>query len=140
MTSSYEDIIHLPHHVSQTRARMSLLSRAAQFAPFAALTGYDAAVAETARLTQQKRQLDVDAWTELNRKLLLLKEGIWDSPQVTVTYFVPDEKKAGGAYVTVTGRAVRLEEQKKWLMLADGRKIPFGDILTIEGDWLEGIP
>ncbi len=137
MTNAYDDIIHLPHHVSQTRARMSLLNRAAQFAPFAALTGYDAAVAETARLTQQKRQLDVDAWTDLNQKLLWLRERIPDAPQVTITYFVPDGRKTGGAYVTVMGSVCRMEENQKWLMLADGTKIPFENILCIDGEFPE---
>ncbi len=134
MTNPYEDILYLPRPVSQTRARMSLLGRAAQFSPFAALTGFDGAVAETARLTREKICLDVDAWTELNRKLLWLRDTLEDMPKITVTYFVPDQRKEGGAYVTAEGRVQRMDTVEKWLVLEDGKKIPFGDILNVEGE------
>ncbi len=133
MKHPYEDIINLPRPVSKTHAPMSSLDRAAQFSPFAALTGFDAAVAETARLTEHSLELDVDAQAELNEKLLSLSTQLSRSPQVTVTYFVPDDRKAGGAYVTVTGTVRRLDSLNKWMLLEDGTRIFFGDILSLEG-------
>ena len=104
MKTPYDDIIHLPHHVSQNHPQMPMLDRAAQFAPFAALTGYEAAVGETARLTAERRELDPQEAEELNRRLSELVARLPDHPEVTVEYFVPDNRKAGGAYVTMTGR------------------------------------
>ena len=92
---AYDDIIHLPHHVSQNHPQMSMHDRAAQFAPFAALTGYEAAVRETARLTAEKRELDAQEAEELNRRLTELAARLPDHPEVTVEYFVPDDRKAG---------------------------------------------
>ena len=92
-----DDIIHLPHHVSQNHPQMPLRDRAAQFAPFAALTGYEAAVGETARLTAERRELDAQEAAELNRRLTDLAARLKDRPEVTIEYFVPDERKAGGA-------------------------------------------
>lgn len=132
MKNPYEDIWDLPRPISKTHAPMSLMDRAAQFSPFAALTGYDAAVAETARLTQQPLELDVDAMAEINEKLLFLRAHISQSPQVTVTYFVPDNRKAGGAYVTVTGAVRKLDSLSHYLLLNDGTRIFFGDILAME--------
>ena len=103
MTGKYDDIIHLPHHVSATRPRMPMLDRAAQFSPFVALTGYEAAVRETARLTDQRVELDESAKAELDRKLRLLLS-LPGQPEASITYFRPDERKEGGAYETVTGR------------------------------------
>ena len=104
MNTPYDDIIRLPHHVSQNHPQMSLRDRAAQFAPFAALTGYEAAVGETARLTAERRELDAQEAEELNRRLAALIARLPERPEVTVEYFVPDDRKAGGAYVSVTGR------------------------------------
>ena len=95
MTDSYEDILHLPHHVSAKRRRMSNAERAAQFSPFAALTSYGEAVEETARLTQEKLELDESAKAEINDRLLWLAQHIRELPGVRVTYFVPDERKTG---------------------------------------------
>lgn len=130
MKHPYEDILNHPRPVSKKHLPMSLWDRAAQFSPFAALTGYDAAVAETARLTETPIELDVDAKAELNEKLLFLQRRI--SPQVTVTYFVPDDRKAGGTYVTVTGVVRKLDSLNQWLLLEDGTRIFFGDILDLE--------
>ena len=100
----YDDIIDLPHHVSATRTRMSMIERAAQFSPFAALTGYDAAIKETWRLTDQRIELSEECRAALDRKQMLLLDHIGDRPEISITYFVPDERKNGGTYVTVTGK------------------------------------
>ena len=104
--NQYEDIINLPHHVSPTRPQMPMSDRAAQFAPFAALTGYDAAIKETGRLTDEKIELDEEALTALDMKYQFLMDALDDAPEVTITYFQPDERKAGGKYVSAVG-AVR---------------------------------
>ncbi|MCD8005221.1 MAG: hypothetical protein LUE91_06155, partial [Oscillospiraceae bacterium] len=98
MSHDYSDIINLPHHVSATRPHMSMHDRAAQFSPFAALTGYDAAVKETARLTDQRAELDDDMKEKLSERINLLQENLAAAPAVEITYFIPDERKEGGAY------------------------------------------
>ncbi len=140
MKFPYEDIINLPRPVSKAHAPMSLSDRAAQFSPFAALSGYEDAVEETARLTQRPIELDVDAKADINEKLVLLYAHLAQSPQVTVTYFAPDTRKAGGAYVTVTGPVRRLNRLDKWLLLEDGTRIFFGDILTLESPLFPALP
>ena len=127
----YDDIIDLPHHVSATRLRMSMIDRAAQFSPFAALTGYDAAIKETGRLTDERIELSEESRAALDRKQQLLMDNLADRPEVSVTYFVPDERKAGGAYVTVTGIVKKVDEYERLLILADGTKIPLDDILEL---------
>ena len=97
----YDDIINLPHPEPKKHPRMSMENRAAQFSPFAALTGHNEAIKETERLTDSKVELDQDAIEEINRKLMWIKDNIQSSPQATVTYFVPDSKKVGGKYFTV---------------------------------------
>ena len=129
---AYDDIIDLPHHVSTTRPRMSRLDRAAQFAPFAALTGYGAAIKETARLTDERSELGEYELMELNAGIHMLMERIDEHPQVEITYFKPDERKDGGAYLTVKSRAKRLNEYERFLLLEDGTEIPFDDIYKIE--------
>lgn len=99
----YEDIINLPHHVSATRPQMSMLDRAAQFSPFAALTGYDAAIKETGRLTDEKIEMDEEALNILNMKFQILVDCLDDEPEVTFTYFKPDERKACGAFPVPVG-------------------------------------
>lgn len=135
----YDDIIHLPHHVSKTRPQMSLEDRAAQFSPFAALTGYDAAILETGRLTEDKLELGEETQAILDRKQRYLAEIIDTKPEITVTYFVPDEKKSGGAYSTVTGFLKRIDEYGRVLMLTDGRKIQLDAIFDIESDEFENV-
>lgn len=130
----YDDIIDLPHHVSATHPRMSLIDRAAQFSPFAALTGYDAAIKETGRLTDQRIELSEDARIVLDRKQQFLLDHISGHPVVSVTYFVPDERKTGGAYVTVTGNVKKLDDYQRLLVLTDGSKIPLDDILDMESE------
>ena len=103
MKDQYDDIINLPHHVSKTRPQMSMVDRAAQFSPFAALTGYDAAIKETGRLTDEKVNLSEEEKEALDRKQQILMEWLGDHPALTITFFVPDEKKSGGAYMTKSG-------------------------------------
>ena len=128
----YEDIIYLPHPVSKTRPQMPMSDRAAQFSPFAALTGYDAAIRETARLTDKKLVLDEETCALLDRKQQYLCEIIAEKPEITVTYFVPDERKDGGSYVTVTGKLRRIDLCARLLVLIDGMSISLDDISGLE--------
>lgn len=130
----YEDIINLPHHVSATRPQMSMLDRAAQFSPFAALTGYDAAIKETGRLTDEKINMDEEALNILNMKFHILIDNLSDEPEVVITFFKPDERKSGGAYFEVTGTVKKLDESERQIMMQDGAKIPMDDICDIEGE------
>ena len=134
MMSNYDDIINLPHHVSATRPQMSMMDRAAQFSPFAALTGYDAAIKETGRLTDEKIELGEEALNILNMKFQMLVDSLDDEPKVTFTYFKPDERKAGGAYVEVTGTVKKVDDFERLIVIQDGTKIPMDDILNIEGE------
>ena len=135
----YEDIINLPHHVSKTRPQMSMLDHAAQFSPFAALTGYDAAIKETGRLTDEKIELDEDTKAALDMKQAYLIEMIDEQPEITIIYFLPDARKVGGAYVTVTGNLKRFDEYERLLILTNGKKIPMDDIADIESDLFKGM-
>lgn len=133
----YEDIIHLPHHISETHPRMSRLNRAAQFSPFAALTGYGAAIQEAGRLTDRKIQLDEDSQAVLDRKLAILREQLSKRPEVTVTYFQPDGKKDGGAYASFSGQVKKIQDYEQLLVFTDGTQIPFSDILDLDGEMFE---
>ena len=130
----YADIINLPHHVSAIRPQMSMADRAAQFSPFAALTGYDAAIHETGRLTDDKIELDEETLNILNMKLRLLVDSLDDEPEVTFTYFKPDERKAGGAYIEVTGTVKKVDDFERLIVMQNGTKMPMDDILNIEGE------
>ena len=130
----YVDIINMPHHTSQTRPRMSMINRAAQFSPFAALTGYDAAVKETARLTDNQIELDECAKEMLSDKLQIITEHLDDMPQITFIYFEPDKQKSGGAYCSVTGQVKEIDEYERIVKLMDGTKIPIQHICGIESD------
>jgi len=130
----YKDIIDLPHHVSAIRPRMSMIDRAAQFSPFAALTGYDAAIKETGRLTDRRIELSEEERAVLDRKQSILMEHLTSRPEVTVTYFVPDEYKEGGAYVTVTGQAKKVDEVNRLLILTDGTRITLDEIHDLRGE------
>ena len=134
MNSKYDEIMDLPHHVSKTRPQMPMSDRAAQFAPFAALTGYDDAVKETGRLTDDKIELEESSLNELNVKIQLLRENLADAPVITFTYFKPDERKAGGAYLTTTGTVKNLDDYERQIVLHDGTKLPMDDILDMEGE------
>ena len=131
----YDDIISLPHPVSGSHPPMPVAERAAQFSPFAALTGFEDAIRETGRLTDSKVELDEDARELLDEKIKRLRRLQAESgemPWAAVTYFRPDEKKDGGAYVTVTGRVKRVDEYERVLVLQDGKRISLGDIVGME--------
>lgn len=132
MTQRYEDIIALPRHRSLRHAPMPRIGRAAQFAPFAALTGYDAAVQETARLTQRQLEVDEEGLMLMDEKLHALLEIIRDQPQVTITFFEPDAKKAGGAYLSVTGRIRRVDEINRQIIFADRTVIDMDSVCEID--------
>ena len=134
MNDRYDDIIHLPHHVSKTRPQMSMMDRAAQFSPFAALTGYDAAIKETGRLTDEKIERGEETKAVLDRKQCYLSNMISVQPEITVTYFLPDERKSGGTYLSVTGKLKRIDEYERMMILTDGKKIPLDDIMDIESN------
>ena len=126
----YSDIIDHPHHVSRTHPQMSMHDRAAQFSPFAALTGFDAAVAEEARVTDRRIELEEDERQRLNERLRILLEHI-EEQEVSITYFVPDERKDGGAYVTKTGALKKIDEYVHVLIMTDGVKIPIREIIEV---------
>jgi len=133
-THKYDDIIHLPHHCSPRRAGMPMLDRAAQFSPFAALTGYEDVIEETGRLTEASTELTDSSKQQLNEKFRILAEHCSVNPQITVTYFEPDRLKNGGSYVTVTGRLKRVDEYDQVLRLTDDREIPMESIRSIQSD------
>lgn len=127
----------LPHHVSQKHPPMPRINRAAQFAPFAALTGYEAAIEETARITDAKIELTEDSRAELDRKQQKLTALISQSPTVTVTYFLPDTRKSGGSYQNVTAALYGIDSVERVLRLSDGSRIPLDDILDLQSEILE---
>ena len=133
MTGEYDDIINLPRPISKTHPPMSAMDRAAQFSPFAALTGYDAAIKETARLTDEKIELDEYAKDALNERLQILAERIKDHPEIAITYFQPDAKKNGGAYVTAIGAVKKIDEYERFVVMTDGTGIFIEDIIRIDG-------
>lgn len=133
----YDDIINLPNPTSKTHLRMSLYNRAAQFSPFAALTGHEAAVQETARLTEEKQELSEDEVARLNEKLNIMFRNIGTDKMVTITYFVPDERKSGGAYVSRSGIVKRIDEYEHTIVLADKTVIPIAQINRIQGEMFE---
>jgi hypothetical protein len=136
MINPYDDIIHLPHHRSTTRPHMSAHDRAAQFSPFAALTGYDSAIAETARLTNIRIDLDESSKVDLNERLTIIQEHLDEEIDLSITYFLTDEKKSGGSYVTVTGCVKKIDEYEHVVFMQDAKKIPIDDILEIDSDSL----
>lgn len=131
MTGPYDDIINLPRPVSKKHPPMPMSKRAAQFLPFAALTGFEGEIAEAARLTEPVPELGEDALVALDAQLSLLKSRLPEQPEVTITRFVPDEKKAGGRYETVTGRVRRLDEVHRLLILTDGAKVDLDSIVEL---------
>ena len=130
--SEYDEIIHLPHHVSRIHPQMSMEDRAAQFSPFAALTGYEAAVKETARLTDDREELDEDEKTRLNAQLQKISARLQEQPEVMVTYFAPDERKTGGARQTYRGRLRKIDRNRKMLIMVDQTELPIENLLNIE--------
>ena len=132
MNKNYDDIINLPHYVSKKRPQMSIEARSAQFAPFAALTGYDEKVKETARLTDKKIELEEGQKEILNNKLLYLLENIDAKPEITFTYFIKDNKKTGGKYIDKTGVVRKIDMIEQYIQFIDKTKIYIDDILSIE--------
>jgi len=135
----YDDILYLPHHVSEKHPPMSRLDRAAQFSPFAALTGYEAAVEETARLTDRRIELDEGEKEAIDQRLTLVQERLPVPTEVTITYFIPDKKKAGGAYVNISGTVKKIDDYERMVILRDGTSIPIDDILHINGELFDDI-
>ncbi len=129
---NYDDIIHLPHHVSEKHPPMSMHDRAAQFAPFSALTGYEEVIAETGRPTERPFELDEQEKAELDRRLHLLMEKQMEHPAVAITCFVPDERKSGGAYRTLTGRVERISAADRTIVLTNGDTIPLDRIVSLD--------
>ena len=132
MSGNYDDIIHLPHPTSERHVRMPMIDRAAQFSPFAALTGFDDAIEETGRLTQFKITLAESAIAELDRVLASLSENIRQQPSVTVTYFQEDALKEGGAYITLSGRIKKMNEDARKLVFEDGMSVAMDEVVACE--------
>ena len=136
----YNDIIDLPHHTSPTRPRMPMENRAAQFSPFQALSGYGAAIKETARLTDERIDLDEDSKMLLNEKIRIIAERFSEQPRVAITYFQPDKRKTGGAYISATGQIKRIDEYQRTVILTDRTAIPIDQIYEIESDLFPKLP
>lgn len=139
MTKTYDDIINLPHHVSTTRPHMTAIDRAAQFSPFAALTGHDAAIKETARLTDERVELDEYTKDALSDRLQIIADRIKEQPEIAITYFQPDAKKNGGAYVTAISMVKKIDEYERVVVMTDGTVIPFDEIISIDGQIFESM-
>ena len=129
--NKYADILNVPRHESKTHPHMSLYDRAAQFAPFAALTGLDDAMDETARRTDGKIEYGEDHSELLNEKFLILKENLAQKPKVEIVYFVPDERKAGGSYRSFVGTVAKIDEYGRKFIADGGTVIPFDDVSEI---------
>ena len=133
-SSRYEDMLELPHHISRERPQMAMEERAAQFSPFAALTGYGDAIRETGRLTERQLELEPDVKDRLNEKLRLLMELPSPRPEVSIVYFLPDEKKEGGSYVSVRGRVKKVDENSRQIVMENGGRIPLKAVMELDGD------
>lgn len=130
----YEDIVDLPHHVSRKHPQPTVADRAARFAPFAAITGYEEMVLEEARVTDERIEMDESSKAALNEKLNMILEFIDEQPEVSITYFEPDKRKAGGAYVTVTGTVKRIDEYEHLVIMTDGKKINIDEIYNLQSE------
>ena len=131
---AYDDIINLPRPTSARHPRMPMIDRAAQFSPFAALVGHGAAIEETARQTDTRAELSEDAQERLNLQLQQIAETAGQNIPVTVLYFVPDQKKAGGAYRSCTGSVKRIDEFEQTVIMTDQTVIPIAQICAVEGE------
>ena len=129
--TDYDDIINLPHHTSDHHPRMAMIDRAAQFAPFAAVVGYDDAIAETGRYTDSRTEMGDDELAALDRQMAIIVNNIDSQPEVTITYFVPDERKDGGSYQTLTAQVVKVDETERRLYLSEGTAIYMRDIIRL---------
>lgn len=130
----YEDIINLPPHISKKHPQPTMMDRAARFAPFAAITGYEEMVLEEARITEERIDLDEGTLSILNEKLNMIQEFIDEEPEIKITYFEPDKKKSGGAYIDITGTVKRIDEYECLVIMTDGKKIRIEDIYSLESD------
>lgn len=140
MNPKYRQIADWPPHRSERRPPMPLMDRAAQFAPFSALSGHAEGAAETARVTQSKIELSEDAIAQLDLRLLQLEESTHNHPHITITYFCPDQRKSGGAYCTVAGNLKKIDGYRRCLVLEGDSEIPIGDIRGLEGElWGEDL-
>ena len=139
MTGPYDDIINLPHPISAKHPRMPLYDRAAQFSPFAALSGHGAAIEETARLTDRRIELDEDTKAMLDLKQQILADRIAERPEISVVWFRPDARKEGGQYVTTVGQLKKVDDIARILQLADGITIPLDEVLELRSDCFHGI-
>ena len=133
-TDKYDDIINMPHHKSAKHPQMSMINRAAQFSPFAALTGHGEAIKETARLTDERIELDESVKAVIDERLQYIEENIKSKPTATVTYFEPDDRKEGGEYVTVTGKVGKIDRVINCIIMTNGMVIPICEIFNIEGE------
>lgn len=132
----YDSIIDLPHHQSATRKHMSMIDRAAQFSPFAALTGYGDCIKETARVTEERIELDEAEQAAISEKLYDLQTRLEQMPRgqipgITIKFFVPDKTKAGGRYVTITGAVKKVDAFEHMVGMADGSRISMDNIVSI---------
>lgn len=134
--SKYDDIINMPHHVSAKRTPMSLENRAAQFAPFAALSGHDDAIAETARIVSQKPELSDDDLNSLSRRLAYSME---NNVEIRITYFQPDNRKHGGLYKEICAKVKGIDDTEGTIIFTDRSSIPLCSVVRIECDVFDGI-
>jgi hypothetical protein len=132
---TYDDIIHLEHPTSRKHPRMSRANRAAQFAPFAALAGYEASITETARTTDAFIALDDDQNAELDRRMAIIRTHLDELPELTIVYFVPDARKAGGKYRTIKSQVRKIDDYRRELVLSSGERIPWQHVVQLDGPW-----
>ena len=130
----YEDIVNIPPHISKKHPQPTMMDRAARFAPFAAITGYEEMVLEEARVTEERIELDEGALSLLNEKLNMIQEFLDEEPEIKITYFEPDKKKTGGAYIDIIGTVKRIDEYECLVIMTDGKKIRIEDIYSLESD------
>lgn len=135
----YEDIVNLPPHISKRHPQPTMIERAARFAPFAAITGYEEMVLEEARVTEERVELDEGTLAMLNEKLNIIHDSLDSEPVVQITYFEPDKKKSGGAYISVTGTVKRIDEYERLVIMSDGKKIRIDEIFGLEGKLFDSL-
>lgn len=135
----YEDIVNLPPYISKKHPQPTMLERAARFAPFAAIAGYEEMVLEEARETEERVDLDEGTLADLNEKLNMIQESLGAEPQITITYFEPDKKKSGGAYITLIGTVKRIDEYERHVLMLDGTKIPIDQIYGLESKLFDSL-
>ncbi len=133
----YDDIINLEHPISKVHKQMSLENRSAQFAPFAALVGYEEAVKETERVTENRVEINEELRNRLDEKIYILQSKIKEQPEVNITYFVPDNKKKGGKYQSITGKIKQIDDDNKLIVLKNDIEIPINEIINISGEIVE---